>query len=53
MNSHDVLPDDDRHLALSVGLKLEMLPVEDIFHNVEKVTAPCWMKLSERLNKRM
>lgn len=53
MNLHHVQLDNTRHLALSVSLKFEVLPVEDILSSVEKVTAPCWMKLSRWFTKGM
>ena len=46
MNLRHVQLDNTRHLALSVSLKFEVLPMEDILSSVQKVTAPCWMKLS-------
>lgn len=53
MNLHHVQLDDNRHLTMSVSLKFEMLPMEDILSSVEIVTAPCWMKLSRWFSKGM
>ena len=38
---------------MSVSLKFEVLPVKDILSSAEKVTAPCWMKLSRWFTKGM
>ena len=53
VNLRYVQLDDTRHLAMSVSLKFEVLPMEDILHSVEIVTAPCWMKMSRWFSKEM